>query len=137
MTIDPNDPFAGITECFTHPHGMQEDCEFCKAEYAAKTDVLNQIHAEVSKTTADLARAGMQPMPGMVVMDVRMEVLLDSLMKDRNRIHYEIEVGRRLLGLLAEATLQAQSKQNRLLVPTGKRGIQVPVTGFGSGLKKG
>lgn len=95
MTVNFEDPFAGIVECAAHTTAMDEDCEFCHAEFEAKNAISEEITQKVHAGVKDLAREGVQ-MPSGLVLSVRLELLIESILSDRNRLHFEVEVGRRL-----------------------------------------
>lgn len=121
MSIDVNDPFAGITECAVHTQHMDEDCEFCEAEFEAKNAVSVEITKMVQQGVKDLAHEGVQ-MPPFLVTNVRLELLIDSIISDRNRLHYEVEVGRRLFHSVQETKKDVM--RQKIQVP-GKGGLTV------------
>lgn len=96
MNVNPEDPFAGIVECAAHAREMDEDCSYCEAEFSAKNEVSGILSKKVEDGFKDLIREGVQP-PGGLIASIRLELLIDSILTSRNRLHFEVECTRRLL----------------------------------------
>lgn len=121
MSLDLDDPFKGITECASHTQRMDEGCEFCEAEFEAKNDVSEQITQMVQTGVKELMRDGVQ-MPNGLITNVRLELLIESMLQDRNRLHFEVEVGRRLYHSVQE-TKKDLTRQK--ITGGNKQGLQV------------
>lgn len=110
----PNAIWAGITECATHTDRTDDDCETCEAEMVARGARIEQMAAEAQDRIVGLSKQGQQ-IPPWVVMEQRMEVLIDSLFTDhRQRCQFEGEVGRRIMVIIKQ--MQEQAKQPTLHV---------------------
>lgn len=127
MTIDINDPFAGITECAIHARSMDEDCEYCKAEFDAKNKISEHFATLAQAGIKDLMMAGVR-MPDGMVLGIRLELLIESILQDRMRLHFEVEAGRRLVGMINEA--KKDVTRAKLTGHPASKGLQV-VTGGG------
>lgn len=131
--FDLNTPFDGITTCDVHSP-MDDTCEACKHEHKAKQFVIERMGEMAQERATALAGTG-APMPNLQA--IRLETLIESLLHDRNRLHYETEVGRRCIVELDEA--KATADRMRLVHPGyGKPGLQVVKSGspLGTPFKK-
>lgn len=121
--IDPENPFEGITDCAAHGTVMEEDCQYCEAEFRAKNEVVELLTQDAMKGANDLASHGCQ-MPENYVVNIRLELLIESILKDRNRVHFEVEVARRVLHGIG-ATKKDLARQR---LTNGKGGLVVPTS---------
>lgn len=112
--IDPTDPYAGITQCLVHQHGMDEDCEHCKSEFDAKNNVLGQL----AVLAEDNAKKGAR-MPGEALLALRLDLIIETILHDRNRLHFETEFGRRVLAM--QANMLKEAVRQKLHVAGGGR----------------
>lgn len=103
--IDLEDPFAGITVCEIHTHGMEEGCEFCEAEFGAKKQIVETLSSQIQTDVAGLQAGGMG-FPENFVTNMRLELLIESILADRNRIHFECEIARRMSLAVIDAKKQ-------------------------------
>jgi hypothetical protein len=106
--VNLDSPFDGIAECAEHPqpNAMVEGCASCLAEFAAKQQVVARLAEAIQSRANDLAGFGAQLEPAAVV-GARLDALVDVLFRDRNRIHFEVDVQRRLIALLDAAASEA------------------------------
>lgn len=112
-----DDPFKGITECQVHQPGMDDDCPDCISEFQTKQAVLGDIMEMAQAAEKDLAAMGLR-VPVQVMYELRLELLIESILQDRNRVHFEVEVGRRYCEQLDAAKAEAKKAKNRLQVVT-------------------
>ena len=109
--------WEGITPCAIHPVMSEDGCAPCGAELAARGARLEQMSAEAAERMQGIATMGGPQMPPWVMLEARMEVLIDSILTNpRQRMQFEGEVGRRMLVMIKD--VQAQTKQPTLHVPT-------------------
>lgn len=126
---EPDDIWEGITPCPTHPVDMADNCETCEAEIAACGARIEQMSAEAKDRVQGIMSQGGPAMPEQLIMQARLEVLIDSLLQDpRQRLRYEGEVGRRIM-LSVKAT-QTAMKQPTLHVAKNLSGV-TPIRGNG------
>lgn len=119
MTLDMNDPFAGIDQCMEHPQAMNPDHAACVAEFDNKNAVLQEINDGIAKDLKMLSRQD-QHMPANLPFEVRLELLIETILQDRQRLHFEVETARRL-----SAIIQAAKKENvrgGIVMPNGNPG---------------
>ena len=128
MTFNVDDPFQGIVECPEHPTGtaMDEDCDVCTGEFGAKKAVLDDMADAVQQALNALADMKAAPDPA-VITSIRLELLIESMLRDRNRVHFECEVGRRVLLALQE--MEGQVRKDMLGGSVTK--LFVPPSGVG------
>lgn len=116
MKIDLQDPYAGIVCCEAHTMGMSEDCDYCMAEFQAKSKVVEALGADIQTDITSLATRGIN-FPAAIFAQIRLELLVETFLTDRNRIHYETEVARRVTLELIDAKKDAT--RSKLLAPNG------------------
>lgn len=112
---NPQDIWEGITPCPNHHH-MMNGCERCSAEMVALSARVDQMSADGAKIAADIVRQGGPQMPPQLVMEARLDVLIDSILTDpKDRMRYEGEVGRRIMNVIKD--VQAEVNKPTLHVP--------------------
>lgn len=125
---DPHAIWTNITQCKQHPVCRPDDCEHCANEITARSAVIDQMGAEAQDRLQGIAKQGGPQMPPYVVLEARLEVLIDSILNTnpRQRMEFEGEVGRRVL--LQIKSMQEQVKQPSLHVaktmPTNVRDLK-------------
>lgn len=112
---EPNDIWDGITPCQAHLH-HDSTCDACGAEMTARSARVDQMSADSSKLLADIQRHGGPGVPPEFIMQVRLEVLIDSVIIDpKDRMKFEGEVGRRVMRVVKD--VHAQTTKPQLHVP--------------------
>lgn len=115
----PEAIWEGITPCPHHGHMMQ-GCEHCANEVTARGARVEQMSADGAKIAADVVSLGGPQMPPSVILEARLDVLIDSILNDpKDRIRFEGEVGRRIMNVIKD--VHAQVKQPALISTSGQR----------------
>lgn len=120
----PDAIWEGIVACPVHTDVMDEDnCLACEGEFTARNARMEQIIAESQDRQQAIVTNGGPQMPDSLVMQARMEVLIDSVFTNsRDRLKYEGEVGRRIMGSIKE--MQKATKQPVLHLPANVKPIR-------------
>lgn len=106
---DPADIWEDVPVCEAHRH-YDADCDFCDREVSGRSKRIEKIGQEARDRVNAIVTQGGPQMPQTVILEARVEVLLDSIMIDpKDRLRYEGEVARRIM--LAIQGMQAQIKQ--------------------------
>jgi hypothetical protein len=115
----PDGIWKAVQECPVHPVKTDEDCEACDHEITQRGAIIDQMKARATETMKGLAQYDVQ-IPPHVMQELRMDVLLDSLIRDqRQQLQFEGEVGRRMIMTLKN--IHEQVKQPTLHVPDNVR----------------
>lgn len=115
---DPQAIWEGIEKCTQHQPLTNPDCATCSGEVEARSAAIGKMQEEATQILQSIAQQGGPPLPPTLVLEAKIEVLLDSLFTDpRQRLEYEGEVGRRVM--LAIKNMQQVMKQPVLHVPNG------------------
>lgn len=130
MSAQIEDPFDGIVPCLVHSSEMDEDCEHCESEFDAKNEIAASYAAQAQDLAKALAQHGVS-VPDIAIMSTRLELLIEALLRDRNRIHFEVECGRRVVEMF-EANLK-NAKRQTLATVGKKQDLIVPNRAFGRG----
>lgn len=126
MKIDLDNPFTGITECIAHcpPNHMDEDCEHCMVEFNAKKAIVDRLGEDAQTDLKRLALEGMQ-FPPEFITNMRLELLIESMLQDRNRLHFETEIGRRMTLAIIDAKQQLTRAKLTAPGPMGQHPSQM------------
>lgn len=106
MQLD--DPFDGIMQCSEHTQNMQEGCPQCESEFTVKNAVLQDIQEIAQTHMKTLQASGIRP-PVDLLASIRLELLIEVVLQDRNRVHFEVESARRFTKALAEGVVNART----------------------------
>ena len=119
---------VGVQECVVHfPHSFDTDCESCDVEMKQRYETLEEMRRKVSNAGAVLHGFGVK-IPAAVIMEQRMDMLMDALLGPRARVEFEVKAGEHLLHVLEEqnAVLARQTisgPPKALTVVTGNGGL--------------
>ena len=120
---DPQDIWEGVTECVAHQPHTDQDCEHCQRELQERSGVIDQMVNDSGVLLKDLATNYQQQMPPTLPLEVKIDTLLDSIMRDpKDRLRYEGEVGRRII--MTMKRVRSQASAPTLHVPPHYRGAK-------------
>ncbi len=117
----PN-PFEHVTDCAVHAAHFDDDCEFCKAEVAAKMTIVLQKQDANADLVKQINKMG-AAIPAENFLNTRLELLIDVIFgKDqRQRLHFEAEYHRQV----RDGLVDLRQDVARAKLKAGQGGLQV------------
>lgn len=116
-TSSPATMLAGVTLCPVHEQEAvyADDCVGCTGEQTGREAVLAALLQDGQQRAAGLAQQGIQ-MPSEVALQIKVDLLLSSILTAKQRLSFECEFGR----LVVEELKSAQKAANGVVVPQSK-----------------